>query len=186
MLALFTDGKTLWYAMRAAGVVLVVLLTASTALGMFSTARAGSVRWPRFATQALHRNVSLLAMVLLAVHIACSVLHDFVDIRWWDAVVPFLGPYQPLWIGLGAVATDLMIVIVITSLVRERLQHRAWRIVHLSSYTAWVIGVGHGLGIGTDAFSTWGLSITVVSIAVVATFGVVRLVTLAYERRLTV
>lgn len=184
MLALFTDGKTLWYAMRAAGVVLVVLLTASTAMGVFSTARASSVRWPRFATQALHRNVSLLAMLMLAVHIACSVLHEFVDIRWWDAFVPFLGPYQPLWIGLGTVATDLMIVIVITSLVRERLQHRGWRTVHLASYAAWAIGVVHGVGIGTDSFSTWGLSISAMSIGVVATFGVVRLVTLAHERRL--
>lgn len=184
MLALFSDGKTLWYAMRAAGVVLVVLLTASTALGVFSTARAGSRRWPRFATQALHRNVSLIASLLLVVHIVCAVLHEFVDIRWWDAFVPFLGPYEPLWIGLGAVATDLMIVIVITSLVRERLQHRGWRIIHLFSYVAWVIGVVHGLGIGTDSFTAWGLSISAVSIGVVATFGVVRLVTLAHERRL--
>jgi succinate dehydrogenase hydrophobic anchor subunit len=52
MLAAFTSGPTLWYANRATGVVLVVLLTASTALGVSSTARAGSVRWPRFATQA--------------------------------------------------------------------------------------------------------------------------------------
>jgi predicted ferric reductase len=184
MLALFTDGKTLWYAMRAAGVVLVVLLTASTAMGVFSTARAGSLRWPRFATQALHRNVSLLAMLMLAVHIVCSVMHEFVDIRWFDAVVPFIGPYQPLWVGLGAVATDLMIVIVLTSLVRERMQHRGWRIIHLTSYAAWVIGVVHGIGLGTDSFSAWGLSISAISIGVVATFGVVRLVTLAQERRL--
>lgn len=74
MLALFSDGKTLWYAMRAAGVVLVVLLTASTALGVFSTARAGSRRWPRFATQALHRNVSLIASLLLVVQDRKSVV----------------------------------------------------------------------------------------------------------------
>jgi predicted ferric reductase len=184
MLALFTDGKTIWYAMRAAGVVLVVLLTASTAMGVFATARAGSVRWPRFATQALHRNVSLLATVMLVVHIACAVAHEYVDIRWWDSFVPFVGPYEPLWIGLGSVATDLLIVIVITSLVRERLQHRHWRVLHLASYLAWAIGVLHGIGIGTDAFTAWGLSISAVSIGVVATFGVVRLVTLAHERRL--
>jgi predicted ferric reductase len=184
MLELFTDGKALWYAMRASGVVLVVLLTASTALGVFSTARAGSVRWPRFATQALHRNISLLSVLLLVVHLVCSVLHEFVDIRWWDVFVPFLGPYEPLWIGLGAVASDLVIVVVITSLVRDRLQHRGWRIIHLSSYGAWAIGVVHGIGIGTDSFSAWGLSISAVSIGIVATFAVVRLVTLAHERRL--
>jgi predicted ferric reductase len=184
MLALFTDDKALWYAMRASGVVLVILLTASTAMGVFSTARAGSVRWPRFATQALHRNISLLASAMLALHIVCAVLHTFVNIRWWDAFVPFLGPYEPLWIGLGSVATDLLIVIVLTSLVRERLQHRGWRIIHLASYAAWVIGVVHGFGIGTDSRTAWSLSVSAVSVGVVATFVIVRLVTLAHERRL--
>ena len=184
MLALFMDEKILWYAMRATGLVLVVLLTTSTALGMFSTARAGSRRWPRFATQALHRNVSLLAMAMLVLHIACSVAHEYVDIRWWDAFVPFLGPYQPLWIGLGTVSFDLLIVASITSLVRERLRHRQWRILHLTSYLAWAFGVLHGIGIGTDSLTTWGLSINAASIGVVLAFGVVRLLTLAHERKL--
>lgn len=174
----------LWYANRATGVVLIVLLTASTALGVFSTARAGSVRWPRFATQALHRNVSLLSAVMLALHIASAVVDTYVNIRWWDAFVPFLGTYKTVWLGIGSLSCDLMIVVIVTSLVRERIQHRRWRILHLTSYVAWAIGVAHGIGIGTDSFTSWGLSISAASIGVVITFGVVRLVTLAHERRL--
>lgn len=184
MFAAFTGGPVLWYANRATGVMLVVLLTASTAMGVYSTARAGSVRWPRFATQALHRNVSLLASVMLVLHIASAVVDTYVDIRWYDALVPFFGTYEPLWLGIGTVASDLLVAIVLTSLVRDRLRHRGWRIVHLLSYPAWAIGVLHGLGIGTDSFTTWGLSISAVSIGIVATFAVVRLVTLAHERRL--
>lgn len=184
MFAAFTGGPMLWYANRATGVVLVVLLTMSTAMGVYSTARAGSVRWPRFATQALHRNVSLLAMVMLVLHIASAVIDTYVDIRWWEAFVPFLGTYKPLWLGLGSVAWDLMLAIVITSLMRERFAHRRWRTVHLLSYPAWVVGVIHGLGIGTDSFTAWSLTITALCIAVVALSTVVRLVTFANERRL--
>jgi predicted ferric reductase len=184
--ALFADDKVVWYAMRAAGVVLVVLLTLATAMGVTSTARAGSRRWPRFATQALHRNISLLAMVMLGVHVVCAVIHEFVDIRWWDTFIPFLGPYEPLWIGLGAVGVDLLIAVTITSLVRSRFRHRDWRALHLTAYVSWVISVIHGIGIGTDSFTRWSLSISAVSVGVVVAAGVVRVRTLAYERQLTV
>ena len=182
----FTHGPTLWYANRATGVVLVVLLTLATAIGVLSTARAGSSRWPRFATQALHRNVSLLAMTLLGLHIVSAVVDTYVDIRWYDAVVPFVADYRRMWLGLGTVSFDLLLAVVLTSLVRERLNHLRWRIIHLASYVAWVIGVVHGIGIGTDAFTVWGMSVNAVCVGVVAAFAVLRLGTLVHERRLTV
>jgi methionine sulfoxide reductase heme-binding subunit len=182
----FLHGPTLWYANRATGIVLVGLLTLSTGIGIVSTARAGSVSWPRFATQALHRNVSLLAMVMLALHITSAVVDTFVDIRWWESFVPFVGSYQPLWLGLGTIACDLLILVVVTSLVRHRLNHRRWRLIHLMAYLAWAIGVAHGIGIGTDSFTVWGMSINALSVGVVAAFGVLRLGTLVHERRLTV
>jgi len=182
----FTHGPTLWYANRATGIVLLALLTLATAIGVLSTARAGSARWPRFATQALHRNVSLLAMTMLGLHIASAVVDTFVDIRWYDAVVPFIGGYRPLWLGLGTVSFDILLAVVLTSLVRERLNHLRWRLIHLSSYLAWGIGAGHGIGIGTDSFSVWGLSVNALCVGVVVLFVLLRLGTLVHERRLTV
>lgn len=184
MLDVFADEKLVWYLMRGTGMVVLALLTLSTALGVLSTARAASRWWPRFATQALHRNVSLLTVALLVAHLVTAVVHEFVDIRWFDVVVPFVGPYEPLWIGLGALAVDAMLVVVATSLVRERLDHRAWRGVHLLSYAVWAASVVHGLGIGTDAASTvWGLGVTVGSVGIVAAAVLVRLGTVAGERR---
>ena len=174
MLGQFTHGPLLWYANRSTGVVVVGLLTLSTAMGVFSTARAGSSRWPRFATQALHRNV----------HVTTAVADTFVDIRWFDAVVPFLGLYSRLWLGVGAIASDLLIAVVLTSLVRHRLNHRRWRIVHLMAYLGWVLGVVHGLGIGTDSGTVWGMTVSVASIGVVAAFCVLRVATLVHERRI--
>jgi methionine sulfoxide reductase heme-binding subunit len=182
----FTHGPTLWYANRATGIVLVGLLTLATAIGVVSTARAGSARWPRFATQALHRNVSLLAMAMLAAHVVSAVADSYVNIRWFDAFVPFLGEYKPMWLGIGAVACDLLLAVVVTSLVRQRLNHLRWRLIHLMAYGAWAVGVVHGIGIGTDALTLWGWSINGLSVVVVAAFGVLRVGTLLHERRLTV
>jgi predicted ferric reductase len=184
MLDLLGDDKLVWYLMRATGVVVLALLTLSTVLGVFSTARAGNRAWPRFATQALHRNVSLITVALLVAHCITAVLHSFVDIRWFDVLVPFVGTYERLWISLGTLAVDAILVVVATSLVRERLAHGAWRAIHLTSYLAWAFAVVHSIGIGTDATSTvWGLGVTVVSIGLVVASAVVRLATLTNERR---
>ncbi len=178
------NGPLLWYLNRGTGVVLVGLLTGSCVLGILATIRAGSARWPRFATQALHRNLSLLSAALLAAHVATAVVDSYVDIRWWESVLPFLGSYKTFWLGLGAVALDLIAAVVLTSLVRDRLNHRGWRVIHLASYAAWGIGILHGLGIGTDTTSSWNAAVTVVSVGAVTAAGVVRLSTWAHERKL--
>jgi predicted ferric reductase len=184
MLDLVTDEKFVWYLMRGSGVVLLALLTISTVLGIASTARAGSRAWPRFATQALHRNVSLISVALLVAHCVAAVIHTYVDIRWIDVFVPFIGPYEPLWVGLGTLAVDAIVVVSATSLLRERLSHRSWRAIHLTSYLAWGFGVLHSIGLGTDATSTvWGLGVTIACVGLVAASVVVRLATLNNERK---
>lgn len=178
------NGPLLWYLNRGTGVVLVGLLTASSVLGILATIRVGGPRWPRFATQALHRNLSLLSVAFLGFHVATAVVDTFVDIRWWEAFVPFLGSYQPFWLGLGAVALDLIAAVVVTSLLRHRLNHARWRAIHLASYLAWAVGVLHGIGIGTDSTTTWGAGTTVVSVGAICAALVVRLSTWAHERKL--
>lgn len=145
-----TDGPFLWYLNRSTGVVLLVLLTASTVLGVLALRGRAGRGLPRFVTQSLHRNLALVSVALLGVHVASAVADTFVDIRWWQAFVPFGASYMPLWLGLGTVSLDLMVVVVVTSLLRHRLSHGSWHAVHLLSWAAWAIAVVHGLGIGTD------------------------------------
>jgi sulfoxide reductase heme-binding subunit YedZ len=175
MAAGFLDGPALWFANRGTGFVLLVLLTFSTMLGVLSTSRVSLRLWPRMLTQGLHRNVSLLAVTFLAAHVVTAVVDTFVDIRWYDAFVPFGGTYQPLWLGYGAVALDLLIAVTLTSIFRHRMSHKPWRVVHLMAYGAWGLGLLHGLQIGTDASSQWGAAINYGCIGVVLVAVVVRL-----------
>jgi sulfoxide reductase heme-binding subunit YedZ len=126
-----------------------------------------STRWPRFVTQGLHRNLALLAVAFIVVHIATSVIDTFSPIRWLDAVVPFVSAYRPVWLGLGALAFDLLIALVLTSLVRVRLGYRSWRAVHWLAYACWPVAVVHGLGTGSDTRAGWMLAIDVTAIGVV-------------------
>jgi DMSO/TMAO reductase YedYZ heme-binding membrane subunit len=169
----------LWYLNRGSGVILVAVLTLATALGVLSTSTGGSRRWPRFALQALHRNLSLLACVLLLGHAVTPVLDWYVNhyapMGWLDVVVPFVAGYKPFGMGLGTIAFDLIAVAALSSLARQRFTHRTWFRLHLLTYAAWVLGVVHGLLIGTDARTPWGLAVTTASVAVVAAAVVWRL-----------
>ncbi len=120
-------------------------------LGVLGSLRySAAPRWPRFAIDTLHRDISLLVIAVLVVHIITSVLDSFAPIRLIDAVIPFVSTYRPLWLGLGALAFDLMIALVITSLLRRRLGYGAWRLVHWLAYASWPVALLHGLGTGSD------------------------------------
>ena len=121
------SAKTLWYLTRGTGAVAMILLTAGVVLGVMTTARLQTLRLPRFLVSGLHRNLTLLAVAFLVVHIVSTVLDGFVPIGLKDAFLPFLSGYRPVWLGLGAVAFDLLLALIITSLARARIGVRAWR-----------------------------------------------------------
>jgi methionine sulfoxide reductase heme-binding subunit len=172
--SLATGPSVYWYLTRGSGVVALILLTLTLALGVADVRRFNSDRWPRFVIDSLHRSVSLLAVVFLGVHILTTVLDGFTSISLLDAIVPFGSSYRPFWLGLGAVAFDLLIALVITSLLRRRLGHRAWRFTHWFAYACWPIAMAHGLGTGSDLRFTWLLAINAICAAVVITAIVLR------------
>jgi predicted ferric reductase len=163
-----TSSTPLWYATRATGLVALVLLTGSMALGLLSSVRFQRPAWPRFVTLGLHRNVSLLALAFTIAHVLTTVLDSFVSIPLQDAFIPFISSYRTFWLGLGAIAFDLMLALIGTSLVRGRLGLRSWRIVHWGAYLCWPVAVLHGLGTGTDTPVRWVLALTAACVLVVA------------------
>jgi len=158
----------LWYTTRGAGAVSLVLLSAVVVLGVMSSLRFEVPSWPRFLTTGLHRNLSLTAVVFLALHIVTAVVDPFTHLGWLAAVVPFSSYYRTFWLGLGVIAFELLIAITLTSLVRGLIGLSAWRTIHWLSYASWPIAVLHGFGTGTDTLSTWMLAIDGICIAAVA------------------
>lgn len=156
-----------WYLMRGSGLVALLLLSATLALGVLGVRRWSSPRWPRLVTANLHRSLSLLAVTFLGVHIATAVVDDWIGLRWFGVMVPFTSQYRPVWVGLGAVAFDLLVAVVATSLLRRRIGTRAWRLVHWATWILWPVALAHVLGSGTDAFAPLGLAVWLASTVVV-------------------
>ncbi|MFR9675420.1 ferric reductase-like transmembrane domain-containing protein [Streptomyces sp. TR06-5] len=165
MTELALAGSPLWYAGRASGTLALILLTAAVILGVVSGGRVAPRRHGRFELGVLHRNVSLLAVAFLVVHVVTMVLDPFVALRWTAAVVPFGAAYRPFWLALGAVALDLLLAVLVTSAVRHRLGRRRWKAVHWLAYAAWPAALFHSAGAGTDTPLTLQLWIYAVCLA---------------------
>lgn len=156
-----------WYLMRGSGLVALVLLSLSVALGVVGVARWQSARWPRLVTAGLHRSLPLLALVFLGLHVGTALVDSFVGLHWIGAVLPFVSTYRPFWVGLGVLGGDLMLAVVATSLLRRHLGHRAWRAVHWTTWALWPLALFHSLGSGTDARTPWDLGVTAACLATV-------------------
>jgi predicted ferric reductase len=167
MIAAAGTPAFVWYLMRGSGLVALVLLSVTVALGVVGVKRWGSTRWPRIVTAGLHRNVSLLAVCFLAVHIITAVVDDWIGLRWFGVVVPFQSTYRPIWVGMGALTLDLLIAVMATSLLRRHISRRAWRLVHWTTWVLWPLALVHALGSGTDIGSGWALGVVVTCVAMV-------------------
>src|SRR3984893_85072 len=162
-----SNPSPLWFATRGAGVVTQVLLTGVVILGIATSLRLEGKRTPRFVTATVHRNLSLFSIVLLAVHIATSVLDPFASIKATDALIPFLATYRPFWLGLGVLAAEILTAVAVTSIARGRIGPRTWRVIHFAAYASWPLAIVHGLGTGTDAREPWLIGLTVGCVAAV-------------------
>ena len=149
------NSTYLWYATRASGIVSLILLTLTMVLGLATTNRARARNWPGFAQQEIHRRISILAVVFLAIHVVTSILDTYVHIGWLATVVPFASSYSRFWIGLGTVALDLMVAVFASSLLRMRLKPGTWRGIHWLAYASWPVALAHTFGMGTDSREHW-------------------------------
>ena len=152
LVATVGHGSTaLWYLTRATGLVSLIVLSATVVLGTVASVGWTTDRWPRFLSQSVHRNLSLFCLALIGIHVVSTVGDGYVPIGLSDAIIPFRSPYRPIWVGLGALALDMLLAVAVTSALRRRIGVAAWRGVHWLAYACWPIAAVHGLGSGSDA-----------------------------------
>jgi hypothetical protein len=170
------DAATQRFMLYYAGVFALIGLTASVGVGLLATDRIVMTPGHRVMAQAVHQAVSFGALAFLVIHIVAEILAQRVHVI--DAVIPFLSPYRTFYIGLGTIASDLILLVVISSIFRKRFTTHGkawrWRAIHYSSYLAFVFGVLHGLlgGRAAKPYVDWsyGFAIAVTALALAVRF----------------
>jgi DMSO/TMAO reductase YedYZ heme-binding membrane subunit len=150
----------LWYCARATGEVALVLLTATVVLGSLVATRVGGEAVGRFELNELHRSVSMLAVVFVAIHVTVTVADSYVPIGVFSALVPFTSSYRRLPVAIGTIAIDLMLAAWISSLAKERIRHSSWRFIHWFGWLCLGAAITHGFVTGSDAHQPWSLALT--------------------------
>jgi hypothetical protein len=134
------------------GVLALVALTAAVGVGVVATDRIVMAPASRVIAQAVHRAVSFAALAFLATHIVLEIFAH--RSRAIDAFVPFLAHGRTFYIGLGTIASDLVVILVVTGIARGRFAARwpwTWRAIHATAYLAWPLAIVHGLLAGRTA-----------------------------------
>ena len=163
-----TSSPIDWYAIRASGVLAYLLLTAVVVFGVGLAGRVRLERWPRFSVEELHRFLGLVTGVFVGIHVLTTAIDSFIGFSLADLVVPFAGTYRPLWMGLGIVATELLLALAISNRLRGRLGHRVWRSLHYLNFVVWIAATLHGIGTGTDSTAPWMLALYAIGVAAVS------------------
>jgi predicted ferric reductase len=158
----------LWDLSRGTGAVALVMFTLSLTLGVLTRSGRAALGVGRFGVAELHRTAALTGVTLIALHVTTLLFDPYAQLRLVDLVVPFAGSYRPLWLGLGTLAVDLLAVITVVSLLRERVGPRVFRAVHWATYALWPVALVHSLGTGTDAGTLWFRALAATCVAAVA------------------
>lgn len=162
-----------WYLSRATGVIALLLMTAVMLIGLLVARNGRLPGLPRFAVTGLHRNLSLVSVAFVALHVITAITDSYVSIPVTAVVVPLTSGYERLALSLGAVSIDLTLALIVTSLIRTRLNLKTWRAIHLLAYATWPVAWLHGYTAATDLRSGWLFGLAVVTLlAVVIAAGV--------------
>lgn len=177
--------EAFWALSRGTGVMSLVLLSISVLLGVLTRSGRPAFGLPRFGVTLVHRNASLLGAVFVLIHVVSLFFDSYAQLNLIDLFVPFLGATNPLWLGAGTIAFDLLLAVIVTGLLRRRIGQRTFRAVHWFSYAMWPIAVAHGIGNGSDASEVWFLAIVAVCVIPVVAAVVWRVSTNFIEFRST-
>ncbi len=145
------DSRVYWYMARSAGIVAYLLLWGSVTWGlMVSHNLLDDIVKPPVVYE-LHKTLSILALVVGMFHGLILLGDTYMKFTVFDILIPFVSPYQPFWVGLGILGLYLTAILVVSFYIKKRIGHRAWRLLHYSSFLVWIMTTLHGLMSGTDS-----------------------------------
>jgi methionine sulfoxide reductase heme-binding subunit len=163
-----------WLASRASGIVALVLIALSVAIGLTMAAKAVPSPSTRRLLIAIHEHAALAALVAIAVHGITLLGDSFLNPGLVGIAVPFVIDHEPVFTGLGIIAGYVAAILGLTFYVRRRIGTKRWRNLHRLTPVVYVLGVVHAVGSGTDAGQTWMVALLVATGAPILYLGIMR------------
>jgi len=173
-----TDPNThlFWITSRAAGIVALVVASVSVSIGLLMSTRVAGRRLRGPDLRVAHEVLSLSTMVAIAVHGLSLIGDQYLRPSLLDVTVPFVSGYKTVWTSLGIIAGWTLIALGLSYYARGRIGAQRWRLLHRFTAVAWLLGIVHALGEGTDAGQAWFLAMMAIVVVPALVLLVCRLV----------
>ena len=153
--------KAAWYLTRSSGTVAYLLLTGSTIWGLLLSTKLVKEWIPAAISLAMHNYISWLSLGLTVFHAGVLLFDTYYTYTLSALLIPFTGPYSPLWVGMGTIGFYIMLITTLSYYVRKQIGQKTWRKLHYTTFGAYALSTVHGLMAGTDAaqlMSIFGVS----------------------------
>jgi methionine sulfoxide reductase heme-binding subunit len=162
MIATSVAPHLFWITSRAAGTAALLLSSAAVCVGLLMGGRF--VKRRGYDLRVTHEALSLATMVAIAVHGLSLIGDQFLHPSLLDVTVPFVSGYKTFWTSMGIVAGWSLIALGLSYYVRDKIGVQRWRTLHRFTALAWILGLAHSLGEGTDAGTGWFLAMTAIAV----------------------
>ena len=172
-----------WYVTRISALLAYLALAGSTIYGLLLSTKILDRIAHRPVSFTLHQDLAGIGVALALVHAAVLMIDKSVPYSPAEVVVPFIGPYRPLWVGFGQLALGLSLLVLSSFYVRKRIGTKTWRSIHYLSFLAFVGATVHGLMAGSDTSAQWVYGGYLTLSAVVVFLTTYRIVLALGERR---
>lgn len=149
-----------WITSRAAGIAALLLSSISVCVGLMIGGRRSKVN--RLDLRVTHEALSLATLAAIAIHGLTLLGDSFISPSLGDISIPFLSGYKTIWTSTGIVAFWAMALLGLSYYARTRIGVKRWRKLHRYTAIAWLLGIVHSLGEGTDAGQAWFLAMTAI------------------------
>ena len=149
-----------WITSRAAGTAALLMSSASVCIGLLMGGRF--VKRRGYDLRVTHEALSLATMAAIVVHALSLIGDHFLHPSLLDVTLPFVSGYKTFWTSMGIVAGWSLIALGLSYYVRDKIGTQRWRKLHRFSALAWILGLAHSLGEGTDAGTGWFLVMTAI------------------------
>jgi methionine sulfoxide reductase heme-binding subunit len=159
-----------WITSRAAGFAALILASLAVSIGLLMSTKL--VKGRATELRAAHDTLALATIVAIVVH-GVSLLGDqYLKASVADIAIPFVSSYKTIWTSLGIVGGWSLILLGLSYYARRQIGAVRWRKLHRFTALAWIIGLAHALGEGTDAGQLWFLAmLALVAVPALALLG---------------
>jgi sulfoxide reductase heme-binding subunit YedZ len=163
--------QVFWFASRALGIVAIVLLAVSVALGLAMSGRMARRPGLPAKLKRFHEASTLVTLGLVVAHAGVLLADGYLRPGLAGITLPFQMSYRPFFTGIGIIGGWLAMILGLSFYVRRWIGVKAWRRLHRFTLAVYVLALGHVIGAGTDGRATWMIAmLTILTAPIVFAF----------------